>query len=437
MRKPYRVITILFAAVLLFSSLSLILVSAATSGDYKYEVVDGGAVITEYVGNGSKITIPKSLGGYPVTGVGREIFVKTNYYNDTNSNWSGKEKDILYIGDVLVDVKYYSEGSLNIKEGTRIIADYAVYMSNSITDVTIPASVEHIGKNAFAMCGNINSISIDPANKNFVCEDGIVYNKNKTELVCCLNSKSAVKLTIPSTVTKIKEYAFYGCKDIYEISIPSSVKEIGEYAFAYCENLTSVKLPAAITQVSEGCFDHCSDLSSVVLSADTVSIGDYAFRWCSGFSSFNIPSKVSKIGNSTFYECRGMKNIIMPASIKSVDDGAFYDCLNLENLYFTGTRDQWGSVTIATNNNELKSAKINCNWKETGAKEVASVGGYISGDVDQDMTLNVKDATQIQKHLADITVLGSFKELLADYDDDSKLTLKDATAIQKYLAGIE
>lgn len=430
MKKSNKLVALILAVMLVLSSVSVMCTSAASSGGFQYEVIGGEAIITGYTGDGSSISIPQTLGGYPVTRIAREVFINTSYYKD-NNNWSGANKDVLYIGDVLVDAKYTAKGSLAIKEGTRIIADYALYMCGAITDVTIPASVQYIGENCFLSCSKLDTVSISSGNKYFLCENGVIYNKAKTELVCALNSKSDSNYSIPSTVTTIRNNAFNGCSEIYEITIPESVKTIGEYAFAYCEKLISVKLPSAITEVPEGCFDHCSNLSSVVLSSNTKSIGDYAFRWCAGMNAFNMPSKVSKIGNSTFYECRGLKSVSVPASVKSIDDGAFYDCQKLTNIYFGGTSSQWNGVSVALNNNPLKSAKVSYNWSD-----VSSVGGYVTGDVDQDTFVNIKDATEVQKSIANISEIGCFREILGDCDEDGRLTIKDATAIQKVVAKI-
>ncbi len=63
--------------------------------------------------------------------------------------------------------------------------------------------------------------------------------------------------------------------------------------------------------------------------------------------------------------------------------------------------------------------------------------GYLLGDADENGKVNVKDATAIQKHLADIITLGDTGELLANVDGNDSVNIKDATAIQKWLAGIE
>ena len=59
------------------------------------------------------------------------------------------------------------------------------------------------------------------------------------------------------------------------------------------------------------------------------------------------------------------------------------------------------------------------------------------GDVNLDQKVNIKDATMIQKAIADLIELTEVSELLADADLNTMVNIKDATAIQKHIAGIE
>ena len=59
------------------------------------------------------------------------------------------------------------------------------------------------------------------------------------------------------------------------------------------------------------------------------------------------------------------------------------------------------------------------------------------GDANEDGKVNIKDATLIQKSIANLTTLTETGEALADADLNTKINIKDATAIQKHIAGIE
>ena len=74
---------------------------------------------------------------------------------------------------------------------------------------------------------------------------------------------------------------------------------------------------------------------------------------------------------------------------------------------------------------------------EASNDEQDPLNDFYVGDVDLDGKVTIKDATMIQKALADILTLSYESETLADVDRNGKITIKDATAIQKYLVGIE
>ena len=125
--------------------------------------------------------------------------------------------------------------NLTIKEGTKTIADGALFNvfcgateniktislpnslirigdlafngCTSLTEITIPASVEQIGDYAFLGCESLTSINVDPNNKFYSSENGVLFNKNKTELIYCPKQSSG-EYTVPNSVKTIKSFAF-------------------------------------------------------------------------------------------------------------------------------------------------------------------------------------------------------------------------------------
>ena len=101
----------------------------------------------------TSVTIPDS-----VTSIGYSAFYNTAYYND-KSNW---DNGVLYISDCLIDTNYNFNSTTDyiIKDGTRIIANYAFSGCTSLTSVTIPDSVTSIGDNAFEDCTSLKNIIV-------------------------------------------------------------------------------------------------------------------------------------------------------------------------------------------------------------------------------------------------------------------------------------
>ena len=104
-----------------------------------------------------------------------------------------------------------------------------------LKSVTIPSSVTEIGYNAFFGCTGLKSITVDKNNKNYTSVDGVLFNKNKTEILIYPSAKGS-SYVIPNSVTKIKDYAFYGCTSLKSVTIPSSATYIGVRAFGYTSN---------------------------------------------------------------------------------------------------------------------------------------------------------------------------------------------------------
>ena len=179
------------------------------------------------------------------------------------------------------------------------IGDSAFWRCSSLTSMTIPASVNQIGINVFLDCPNLTSISVSIANQNYSSNNGILFNKSKTELVVFLN-RSIANYSIPSTVISIKDAAFNSCTSLTSLTIPSSVTSIGKYAFAHCIGLTSVAIPSGVTSIESNAFDGCSGLTSVLIPFGVTNIESDAFLGCVGLTSVTLPASVTSVGANAF-----------------------------------------------------------------------------------------------------------------------------------------
>ena len=95
--------------------------------------------------------------------------------------------------------------------------------------ISIPKSVVCLNGNPFAKCdGKLECLS-----PNFIYEDDVLFNKDKSEIVSFRNQKIESYI-IPDSVTKIGDYAFFRCSSLSDIVIPDSVIAIGYGAFFGC-----------------------------------------------------------------------------------------------------------------------------------------------------------------------------------------------------------
>ena len=232
----------------------------------------------------------------------------------------------------------------SVKEGTRIICNKAFFCCSSLSNIVIPDSVTHIGNGAFSGCFLLEYIFIPKSviylngnpftdwkgileclSPNFIYEDDVLFNKDKSEIVSFRNQKIE-SYTIPDSVTSIGDYAFSRCSSQSNIVISNSVTDIGKCAFYLCRSLSNIVVPNSVISIGDCAFSCCSSLSNIVIPDSVTHIGNGAFSCCSSLSNIVIPDSVIDIGNDAFSDCSSLSNIVIPDSVTDIGNGAFYGC---------------------------------------------------------------------------------------------------------------
>ncbi|MFR5876178.1 MAG: leucine-rich repeat domain-containing protein [Eubacterium sp.] len=229
--------------------------------------------------------------------------------------------------------------SISIPNSVTSIGFDAFYLCESLKSITIPNSVTSIGNWVFNGCSSLTSINVNSSNQYYSSQDGVLFNKNKTELIRYPEGKTETSYTIPSSITNIGECAFDNCESLTNITIPNSVTSIAASAFRYCRSLKSIKIPNSVTTIDDGAFYECTSLTSIV-----------------------IPNKVTKISYCAFCGCKELISISIPSSVTTIESMAFYHCGALNNICYAGTSSQWKAISIDSYNNEpLINANIHYN----------------------------------------------------------------------------
>ena len=276
--------------------------------------------------------------------------------------------------------------SVIITNGVTGIGDSAFCGCQNLTDVTISDTVVKIGTAAFARSA-LKNISIPASVENFgvnaFYETEWLKNKRAENPMIIVNGvlidgkKCSGDINIPSGVEVIGECAFSGCNFITSVTMSDSVKEIRERAFEDCLQLVSVKIGDSVKNIDEDAFRKSPGLKNVVFSDSVENIGSNAFegtKWltnkskseqlvivngmlidakrCMGdvvipdtvtkikksafaysrLTSLTIPDSVKVIESSAFISCASLRTVKLPANITSIEKWTFGECSSLESI---------------------------------------------------------------------------------------------------------
>ena len=333
MKKSLSIL-LAFLMVIFAFPFSAITSFAETSGDFEYEVIseeDKTCAIIGYTGTAADLEIPQDLDGYSVTKIGDYAFQEcTSLVSVTipagitvigngpfwdcpslaNINVSADNTTYTSVDGVLfskdmTDLLQYPIGNERtayvIPDGVINVANYLFWGCTTLKNLTIPGSVAVIGVDALWRCLSLENINVSADNKVYASVDGVLFNKDKTELLQYPVGNKRTEYSIPNGVISIAAYSFPECASIERITFPDSVTTIGEMAFPACASLKSVELGSGVK-----------------------TIGDYAFGWCEALTDVKIPYGVTTIGDSAFDSCTSFANITFPDSVTSIGQNVIW-----------------------------------------------------------------------------------------------------------------
>ena len=265
------------------------------------------------------------------------------------------------------------------------ISEGAFYSVRYLRNVELGASVETIEDGAISDTPDLSRFTVDNNNPNYTADaEGVIYTKNKEELVLYPSGRAGEYSTLPTT-KKIRKRAFYYAQKVTKVNFnsalenidndafqvtsalqeitfasPSNLKRIGTWVF-YMSGLTKLELPASLKEIGSNAFKGNKNLKTVTVADNSQleSIGTAAFTENSNLesftfegstalktiaseafsndtklASFDVPANVETINRAAFNGTSSMKHVTFqaPAKIKKIGEAAFQNANALENI---------------------------------------------------------------------------------------------------------
>ena len=261
--------------------------------DTTIEVRDGTTAIANGAFDGKSnlvaVTLPDTL-----TTIGNRAFAGTSLTTLTIP------ASVESIGsEAFTDVETLT--SVTFNEGLKTIGANAFDGCSLLNTIALPNSLTSLGNNAFQYAGR------DAAAANGTLTIGTGLTEIPQGAFSGM-SKTGGALTIPAGITKIGASAFSGTSSFTSIVIPEGVTEIGERAFAGTRNIKAVVFPSTIQALGTWVFEG-SGVATVELKGSFTEIPAHAFRSCSSLTSITWQDSITSIGEYAFAYCNSLKEV--------------------------------------------------------------------------------------------------------------------------------
>lgn len=319
---------------------------------------------------------------YTVTAEGEVSaqYVKGIVYEDGNPK-KENNKEVTY--DITDELTYPSQvtlnnttykvtdaATLNVKAKHLIIPEGVETCWDSSTDqyvekMTIPSTLKKFDRNFYGHSSYDDDkyelelkgkyvfkgyeLSNPEKAKYISVRDGIVYNKEETEMVSaapCALEKDV--LTLPDTLKEIPAGSFKACKGIKKLVFGKNITSIGNGAFAY-SNIENVQMNDNVTALDEYAFYYCTKLANVDLSKNLTKIDGYeTFKYTAALKHIDLKNVKELTGWYTFQQS-GLEDVDL-SNVESVDGiQVFGTCYNLKTVYIGKNTDLSSRLGIGCN----------------------------------------------------------------------------------------
>ena len=190
----------------------------------------------------------------------------------------------------------------------------------------------------------------DLIDNNIINENGFVIRNSTYEHPSDASIQLlAGDLVLPTTITTIPNYAFYGCCNLTNVKLHNNITSIGNYAFADCTSIASITGGDNLETIGEYAFHYCKSLTTFSISNKVTIINRSTFESCSALSDITIPESVTSIGSFAF-AYTSIQTIDIPNSVKTIEAYALYRCTQLTSVSLGNSLETLGQFCFTGTN---------------------------------------------------------------------------------------
>ncbi len=362
----------------------------------------------------------------------------------------------------------YGVSSVADNNNSRYIIDIAIAPTDGWIDAELTFTADYTANTDFNVlqiggCGygeamiddivfeEIDASEVTPPNTDSSKYGTAITNNNLYLTELKLTDET---VTIPSIISHkvlygIKDYAFLYNRYVKNLTFENGPVVIGNYAFEYAKALETVTLPASITEIGKDAFFGIKTLTAVnVDGANTAFVSVDGVLYTKDMTtlivypaskagtSFTVPSTVTAILAGAFMNAKNLETVVLPEGLVSIGRRAFCDCSALTSINVPASVTAIGASAFR-GCSALKASGITFESEaEAGENAFVDSSLYTVGSVSGDETVDVQDATVLERHLAGFknSDLGRFEALAADINGDGLVDLLDAVLLKRHLA---